>query len=85
MAQIKVINNSSRQVSDEVSRLENLLARVKHEWCGPASEAYQNELVKLITELKNVKLEIDSISQTVDNVANAIRQGDEHLAKSMLI
>ena len=35
------MNDLSRDLNAEILRLENLLAQIKREWYGPASDAFQ--------------------------------------------
>ena len=73
----------SVDLNTEIRKLEDLLARMKKEWCGPASDAFQEQLIMLIADMKTTKYNMSSVSSTVKNVANRIQQEDERLAEGL--
>ncbi len=76
MSQADEIKGLSNELGAEITKLENMLARVKQEWRGPASEAYQKQLLILIADMKETKYEMSSVSSTIQNTAKKIRQED---------
>ncbi len=77
------ITDLSKQLNREITGLENLLARIKSEWYGPASEAFQQQLIMLIADMKTTRYNMSSVSSTIKNVANRIQREDERLAESL--
>lgn len=73
----------SRQINSEIIRLENLLARIKREWYGPASDAFQQQLIMLIADMKTTRYNMTSVSTSIKNVANRIQNEDERLAAKL--
>ncbi len=73
----------SSDLNSEIKKLENLLAQVKREWYGPASDAFQKQLIMLIADMKTTKYNMSSVSSTIKNVANRIQREDERLAESL--
>ena len=77
ISQANDIKDLSTDLGREISDLENLLAQIKREWRGPASEAFQKQLIMLIADMKTTKYNMSSVSSTIKNVAKRIRQEDE--------
>lgn len=73
----------SGDLNTEIRKLEDLLARIKREWYGPASDAFQKQLIMLIADMKTTKYNMSSVSSTIKNVANRIQREDELLAESL--
>lgn len=73
----------SRQINSEIIRLENLLARIKREWYGPASDSFQQQLIMLIADMKTTRYNMTSVSTSIKNVANRIQNEDERLAAKL--
>ena len=73
----------SGDLNTEIKKLEDLLARIKREWYGPASDAFQKQLIMLIADMKTTKYNTSSVSSTIKNVANRIQREDERLAESL--
>ena len=67
------IYDLSRNLDSEISRLENLLERIKREWYGPASTAFQKQLIVLIADMKTTRKNMSSLSTTIKNKANKLR------------
>ena len=67
------IYDLSKNLDSEISRLENLLARIKREWYGPASTAFQKQLIMLIADMKTTRKNMSSLSTTIKNKANKLR------------
>ena len=82
--QANQINNLSNDLGKEITKLENLLARIKNEWCGPASAEFQKQLISLIQDMKDTKYNMSSVSSTIKNVAKNIQKEDEKLANSLI-
>ena len=82
--QANQINDLSYDLGKEITSLENLLARIKSEWCGPASEAFQKQLIMLIADMKTTRKNMSSVSSTIKNVASKIQAEDEKLANSLI-
>ena len=76
------MRNLADDLAKEIARLEDLLAQIKRNWCGPASDAYQNQLIMLIADMKTTKYNITSVSTTIKNVADRIQSEDERLARN---
>lgn len=74
--QANEIRDLSSELSNEISNLENLLAQIKREWCGPASEEFQKQLLMLIADMKTTRYNMSSVSSTIKNVADKIQQED---------
>ncbi len=73
----------SKHLNNEIIRLENLLARIKREWYGPASDAFQQQLIMLIADMKTTRYNMTSVSTSIKNVANRIQNEDERLAAKL--
>ena len=67
------IYDLSRNLESEISRLENLLERIKIECYGPASTAFQKQLIMLIADMKTTRKNMSSLSTTIKNKANKLR------------
>lgn len=81
ISQANSINNLSQELGREINQLENILADVKANWAGPASQAYQKQLLMLIADMKSTKFKISSVSSTIKNVASRIQTEDERIAE----
>lgn len=77
------MNELSRDLNDEILRLENLLSQIKREWYGPASDAFQQQLIMLIADMKTTRYNMSSVSSSIKNVANRIQSEDERLAAKL--
>lgn len=77
ISQANDIKDLSSDLGREISDLENLLAQIKREWYGPASDAFQKQLLMLIADMKTTKYNMSSVSSTIKNVAKRIREEDE--------
>lgn len=77
------MNDLSRDLNAEILRLENLLAQIKREWYGPASDAFQQQLIMLIADMKTTRYNMSSVSSSIKNVANRIQSEDERLAAKL--
>ena len=66
-----------------IRKLEDLLSQIKREWYGPASDAFQKQLIMLIADMKTTKYNMSSVSSTIKNVANRIQREDQRLAESL--
>lgn len=80
ISQANSISDLSRDMDTEIRKLEDLLSQVKREWYGPASDAFQKQLIMLITDMKTTKYNMSDISLTIKNVANRIQKEDNRLA-----
>jgi len=83
ISQANDISNLSRDMNTEIRKLEDLLSQIKREWYGPASDAFQKQLIMLIADMKTTKYNMSSVSSTIKNVANRIQREDERLAESL--
>lgn len=81
--QANEMSDLSRDLNGEIGKLENLLAQIKREWYGPASDAFQKQLIMLIADMKTTKYNMSSVSSTIKNVANRIQKEDERLAAKL--
>lgn len=77
VSQANDIKDLSTDLGREITSLENLLAQIKREWYGPASEAFQKQLLMLIADMKTTKYNMSSVSSTIKNVARRIKREDE--------
>lgn len=77
------MNDLSRDLNNEISALEDLLSQIKRDWCGPASEAFQQQLIMLIADMKTTRYNMASVSTSIKNVANRIQSEDERLAAQL--
>ena len=80
ISQANDISDLSRDMNTEIRKLEDLLSQIKREWYGPASDAFQKQLIMLIADMKTTKYNMSSVSSTIKNVANRIQREDERLA-----
>ena len=83
ISQANDISDLSRDMNTEIRKLEDLLSQIKQEWYGPASDAFQKQLIMLIADMKTTKYNMSSVSSTIKNVANRIQQEDQRLAESL--
>lgn len=83
ISQANDISDLSRDMNTEIRKLEDLLSQIKREWYGPASDAFQKQLIMLIADMKTTKYNMSSVSSTIKNVANRIQREDQHLAESL--
>lgn len=83
ISQANDISDLSRDMNTEIRKLEDLLSQIKREWYGPASDAFQKQLIMLIADMKTTKYNMSSVSTTIKNVANRIQREDERLAESL--
>lgn len=67
------INNLSKDLNTEILKLETLLSKIKNEWCGPASDAFQQQLIMLIADMKTTRYSMSSVSSSIKNAANKIQ------------
>ncbi len=74
--QANEIQNLSDDLNDEVGKLETLLSQIKREWKGPASEAYQKQLVMLIADMRTTESNMSSLAVSIKNTARRIRDED---------
>lgn len=81
--QASEMNDLSRDLNREIVKLENLLYQIKREWYGPASDAFQKQLIMLIADMKTTKYNMSSVSSTIKNIANRIQKEDERLAAKL--
>ncbi|MBE5951833.1 MAG: hypothetical protein E7260_09625 [Lachnospiraceae bacterium] len=84
VSQAEAMNDLSLNLGQEITKLEELLAQIKREWYGPASEAYQEQLIILIADMKVTKHGMSSVSSTIKNVATRIRTEDEKIAAALV-
>ncbi len=83
ISQANDIFDLSRDMNTEIRKLEDLLSQIKREWYGPASDAFQKQLIMLIADMKTTKYNMSSVSSTIKNVANRIQREDQRLAESL--
>ena len=83
ISQANDISELSRDMNTEIRKLEDLLSQIKREWYGPASDAFQKQLIMLIADMKTTKYNMSSVSSTIKNVANRIQREDQRLAESL--
>ena len=83
ISQANDISDLSRDMNTEIRKLEDLLSQIKREWYGPASDAFQKQLIMLIADMKTTRYNMSSVSSTIKNVANRIQREDERLAESL--
>lgn len=82
VSQANDIKDLSSDLGREITNLENLLAQIKREWYGPASDAFQKQLLMLVADMKTTKYNMSSVSSTIKNVANRIQKEDEEANSS---
>lgn len=83
ISQANDISDLSRDMNTEIRKLEDLLSQIKREWYGPASDAFQKQLIMLIADMKTTKYNMSSVSSTIKNVAIRIQREDQRLAESL--
>jgi uncharacterized protein YukE len=71
----------SRNLFAEIQELEILRETIRTEWCGNASDAYCRKLQMLTDTIYATKYKLDSLSWTIETVANRIQQEDEARAR----
>ena len=76
MSQANDIKILSNDLGKEIANLENLLSQIKSEWCGPASEEFQKQLLMLIADMKTTKYNMTNVSSTIENTAMKIQEED---------
>lgn len=81
ISQANTMSELSNDLSREIAILENILNDVRNDWKGPASEAYQSQLLALISSMKKTKNRMSNVSATIKNVATRIKQEDERAAQ----
>ena len=84
IGQANEISSLADDMAREIQDLENLLATIKSQWRGPASEAFQGQLQMLIADMKTTKFDMSRVSATIKNTAAKIQQEDEERAKAQL-
>ena len=82
VSQANDIKDLSSDLGREITNLENLLAQIKREWYGPASDAFQKQLLMLVADMKTTKYNMSSVSSTIKNVAKRIQKEDEEANSS---
>lgn len=75
--QAEDIKDLARDLNKQIAELETLLARVKNDWKGPASDAFQMQMRKLISQMKATKKDMDEVSSDIKTVAKQIQREDE--------
>lgn len=83
ISQANDISDLSRDMNTEIRKLEDLLSQINRTWYGPASNAFQKQLIMLIADMKTTKYSMSSVSSTIKNVANRIQREDQRLAESL--
>ena len=76
------IKDLSRDLNNQITELEMLLARVKNDWKGPASDAFQTQMKKLIAQMKTTKKDMDEVSSDIKSAAKQIQREDEDRASN---
>ena len=69
------LGNLSNTLMSEREKLTNLLARIKNEWCGDASTAFQTQLQKLIDDVELVRYHLLDVAYTIVEIANDTENG----------
>ncbi len=80
MIRAEEIQNLSVELEGKITVLNELLATVKREWKGPASEAYQAQLLMLIADMKTTRHDMSGLATAIRNTAERIRKEDEENA-----
>ena len=80
VGQANQISDLASDLNNEIAKLEGLLDRIKREWYGPASEAFQGQLLSLIADMKTTRYNMNSVSTSIKNVASKIQREDESRA-----
>lgn len=81
MSQVNSMNNLSYNLNSEIQKLDNIINEIRSNWNGPASNAYQRQLDKLIADMKRTKSKMEDVAGTIGNVARRIQQEDERAAE----
>lgn len=79
ITQANDIKGLSTELNNEIASLESLLARVKNEWKGPASDEFQRRLQMMITDMKITRDDMASVSSSIKVEANRIQQEDDRI------
>lgn len=74
ITKVNGINDLSYDLDTEIGKLEDLLARIKREWYGPASEAFQKQLTMLIEDTKKSRNKMSKVSDTIKETANMLNK-----------
>ena len=82
--QANTISNLADDLGREITTLENLLANVKSNWIGPASDEYKKQLVKLIDHMKATKKDMKNVATDIKNAAKKIQNEDEERIEAEL-
>ena len=77
VSQADSIKDLSDDLGREITQLDNLLARIKNEWKGPASEEFQKRLRSMIADMKTTKSDMESVSSSIKTVARRIKREDD--------
>ena len=77
ISQANSIKDLSDDLADEITRLENLLTRIKSDWKGPASDAFQKRLQMMINDMRETKKDMSNVASSIKTVAKRIRQDDD--------
>ena len=67
---IKDIQTLSNEIRIEISDMETFLSKIKSEWCGPASDAFQRQIQLLLSDLNSTARKMDNISQGITMEVN---------------
>ncbi len=81
VGQANEIQELSDELDQEIEKLQRLWENVKRDWQGPASQAYQNQLLILIAEMKTTRFNMSSLSTSIKNAARRIRDEDQERAE----
>ena len=73
VGQANQIGDLASDLSNEIAKLDTLLEQIKREWCGPASEAFQGELLSLIADMKTTRYNMNSVSTSIKNTADKLK------------
>ena len=79
ITQANNIKGLSTELNNEIASLESLLARVKSEWKGPASDEFQRRLQMMITDMKITRDDMSSVSSSIKAEATVIQQEDDRI------
>lgn len=81
MSQVNSMDDLSYNLNSEIRKLDNMLNELRSKWEGPASNAYQRQLDKLIADMKRTKSKMEDVAGTIGNVARRIQLEDERAAE----
>lgn len=81
LRQARTIKNLSDDLNREIRRLEEILTSSKNVWKGPASNAYQINLKRLVDDMKQTKYDMSNISSVIISTATRIQKEDERQAE----